>query len=99
MGLRLTWDEAKRRANLEKHGLDLADAEGVLASRYRLDVPVVRNGEARVQSISYVLEALAVLTVVHVPREGLTRVVSFRRAGTAEREIYRVWLEDQHHDP
>lgn len=65
MESRISWDEAKRRIKLAKHGLDFAQAGAVLDSRYRLDVPVVRNGEARVMSISYVLSLKAVLTVVH----------------------------------
>ncbi len=58
METRLSWDEAKRQSNLRKHGLDFADAGAVLDSRYRLDVTVVRNGEVRVQSFSYVLYRL-----------------------------------------
>ena len=30
--MKVVWDEAKRRANLKKHGLDFADAAQVLAS-------------------------------------------------------------------
>ncbi|MEQ1590950.1 MAG: BrnT family toxin [Thiobacillaceae bacterium] len=56
MGTRLIWDEDKRRANLAKHGLDFVLAGKVIDSRFRLDVPVVRSDEARVQSISYVLD-------------------------------------------
>lgn len=44
METRLTWDEAKRKANLAKHGLDFAQAHLVLDSDYRLDVDVVRGG-------------------------------------------------------
>ncbi len=47
MTKRIRWDERKRRSNLEKHGLDFRDADWVLESRYRLDVPVVRNDEMR----------------------------------------------------
>jgi uncharacterized DUF497 family protein len=93
METRLTWDEAKCSANLAKHGLDFALADAVLDSRYRLDVPVVRNGEARVLSVSYALGFLAVLTVVHTERDGVTRIISFRRASTIEREMYHAWLE------
>jgi uncharacterized DUF497 family protein len=96
---RLTWDERKRESNRLKHGLDFADADDVLASRFRLDVPVIRHGERRVQSLSFVVEAMAVLVVVHVPRDGMTRVISYRRAGTVEREMYRVWLENEQHEP
>lgn len=45
MGIKLIWDEAKRRSNLVKHGLDFGDAGEVLESRFRLDIAVVRGGE------------------------------------------------------
>ncbi|MFT3816463.1 MAG: BrnT family toxin [Rubrivivax sp.] len=99
MGMRLVWDEAKRRANLAKHGLDFADAGEVLESRYRLDVPVVRRGEARMQSFSYVMRRLAVLTVVHLPRDGAVRVVSYRYASEEESETYYEWIEQDAPDP
>jgi uncharacterized DUF497 family protein len=93
--MRLIWDEAKRQANLAKHGLDFAAASEVLDSRYRLDVPVKCAGERRVMSISYALGFLAMLTVVHTGRDGATRVISFRRASREEREVYDEWLENE----
>jgi len=92
---RLTWDETKRQSNVRKHGLDFADAAEVLESRYRLDIATVRSGEMRMQSISYALGFLAVLTVVHTEREGANRVISFRRASNNEREVYCAWLQDE----
>ena len=52
MTRRIRWDEQKRQSSLEKHGLDFRDADWVLESRYRLDVPVVRNDETRLQSFA-----------------------------------------------
>ena len=52
-------------------------------------------GELRVLSISYALGFLAVLTVVHTDRDGMARVISFRRTSREEREAYDVWLEDE----
>lgn len=95
MGAQLIWDEAKRLSNLEKHGLDFLNAGDVLDSRFRLDIPVLREGESRTMSISYVLGCLAVLTVVHTPREGSIRIISFRRASQREREVYDEWLQDE----
>jgi len=92
METRLIWDEDKRLANIAKHGLDFADAGHVLGSRYRLDVSAVRSKETRVQSFSYVMNRLAVLTVVHVDREGTLRIISFRPASDKESEIYYEWL-------
>jgi uncharacterized DUF497 family protein len=95
MKTKLIWDEVKRRKNIQKHGFDFDDASEVLNSRYRMDVPIVREGEARIQSFSYVLGFLAVLTVVHTEREGATRIISFRTASNKEREVYDVWLENE----
>lgn len=96
MSARLIWDETKRQANRLKHGLDFAAAGAVLESRYRLDIPILRGGEQRLQSIAYALDFLAVLTVVHTDRAGATRIISFRRASRVEREVYDEWLENSH---
>ena len=88
MELKLEWDETKRCSNLVKHGLDFVDAGEVLDSRFRLDIEVVRSDELRVQSVSYALGFLAVLTVVHTERDSATRVISFRPASSIEREVY-----------
>jgi len=89
------WDENKRQINLEKHGLDFENADSVLNSRYRLDVNVIRNDEMRTQSFSYVMNKLAVLSLVHLERENLTRIVSFRYASKTESEVYYEWLEKE----
>lgn len=93
--MRLIWDEAKRASNLAKHGLDFANAHWVLDSAYRLDVEVVRGGEWRWLSFSYVAEVLAVLTLVHTEREDAVRVISFRPASSEESEVYLDWLESE----
>jgi uncharacterized DUF497 family protein len=91
---RIQWDEAKRQANLDKHGLDFLDAVMVLESTYRLDVDSVRSKERRTQSFAYVFDVLAVLTVVHVAREETLRIISFRPASEEERNAYHGWLEN-----
>lgn len=70
----LRWDETRRQANIDKHGLDFVDAPMVLESPYRLDVDSVRGGESRMQSFAYVFDVLAVLTVVHVTRDDALRI-------------------------
>lgn len=99
MKTKLVWDEPKRLANLQKHGLDFADAGEVLDSRFRMDTPVIRGNESRVLSVSYALGFLAVLTVVHTERGATTRVISFRRASQLERETYDAWLENECYEP
>ena len=93
MARRIRRDEQKRPSNLEKHGLDFRDADWVLESRYRLDVPVARNDEMRLQSFAYVFEVLAVLSLAHAERGEESRI-SFRKASAEEREMYHEWLEN-----
>ena len=95
MATKLIWNEAKRQANLDKHGLDFVDAGDVLESGYRLDIDVVGHGETRIQSFSYVMGLLRVLTVIHVGRDGTTRVISYRKASTKEREHYYGWINGE----
>jgi uncharacterized protein len=92
---RLIWDEAKRQANLSKHGLDFKNAAWVLESDIRMDSEVTRHGELRVQSFAYVYQRLAVLTVVHVPGKA-ARIVSFRAASITERRTYYEWLNTEY---
>ena len=91
--MKLEWDEGKRQSNLLKHGLDFADAPEVLESRYRLDRPIARGGELRVLSHSYVMNRLAVLTLVHMERSDIMRIISFRYASEKESEVYFDWLQ------
>lgn len=98
MSAHFSWDETKRQANLDKHGLDFVDAVVVLDSPYRLDVETVRGGEQRVQSFAYVFDVLTVLTVVHVDRGEALRIVSFRPASDEERSAYHEWLENDFND-
>lgn len=94
MSLRVLWDETKRQANLDKHGLDFVDAPMVLDSPYRLDTDSVRGGETRTQSFAYVFDMQAVLTVVHVARADTLSIVSFRPASEEERSVCHDWLEN-----
>lgn len=98
MKTKLVWDKTKQQSNLSRHGLDFADAGLVLNSRYRLDIAVVRNNESRMQSFSYVMNRLSVLTVVHLNRQGVTRIISFRPASQLESEAYYDWLAQEEDD-
>lgn len=95
MKTKFIWDETKRSKNIRKHGFDFADANVVLESRYRMDVSTARGVEIRVQSFSYVMKRLAVLTVVHLDREGATRILSFRKANKKESEVYYDWISQE----
>ena len=95
--MKAVWNEAKRISNLAKHGLDFRDAEDVLQSRFRLDVPVVRDREQRILAISYSAKFLAVLVVVAKDGDEI-RIMSFRHASEQEPEVYYDWLENDYED-
>lgn len=84
----IVWDEAKRQANLKKHGLDFADAHLVYENPEKVTVASVRNGETR-QLDTAVVEVLGtILALVYVERNDDVRIISFRHASRQERRRY-----------
>lgn len=85
--MRFTWNDAKRRANVAKHGLDFVDAprifEGpmVLLGDMRADY-----GEQRMIGIG-LLRSLVVL-VVHVESADTIRIISMRKANAQETDLF-----------
>lgn len=84
----ITFDEQKRQANLEKHGLDLADAGLVYAAPNKVTLVSPRHGEDRKQDIALVELLGVVLALVYVERGDEVRAISLRRASRLERKVY-----------
>lgn len=84
----ITWDEPKRRENLRKHGIDLAELEPVF------DLPMItveddreRYGELRLQSLG--LWRGRVVFLVWTPREDdIAHLISCRYADRTQVEDY-----------
>ena len=83
----ITWDEAKRQANITKHGIDFVDCEALF------DAPLVTRednreayGEQRLQS--YGLINNTVVFMVWTDREPGPHIISIRRAKRHEQQIY-----------
>lgn len=90
------WDEAKRAANLKKHGFDFADADLVYENPNKITLHEVRREEPRLLDIA-IVEVLGVtLTLVYVVREYNIRIISFRRASRKERRIYDDSRAEKH---
>ncbi|MBM3555231.1 MAG: BrnT family toxin [Alphaproteobacteria bacterium] len=96
MARRYAWDEAKRRSNLDKHGLDFVDAWRVVEAPGRLVLETTRRGERRRQVIAAISTTLPVLSVAFVERGGIARVISFRRASRKERMMHDAWTQESH---
>ena len=89
MGLlmKFEWDEAKRRRNLEKHGVDFSHA---LEFAWEDALVIVDDrfsyGEERRIALGKFRGRVHV--VVHTVRGNVTRMISFRRANARERRDY-----------
>ena len=81
------WDPAKAAENLEKHGIDFADAATVLSDEMALTIRDDHPTEER--QVTLGMDALGrVLTVVYTWREDRVRLISARRASRSEKRRY-----------
>lgn len=81
------WDEAKRRANLAKHGVDFASAESFeWASVQEMEDRRKHYGESRWIALGVIDGRLHVL--IYTRRIGRIRVISLRRASDREMAKY-----------
>jgi uncharacterized DUF497 family protein len=85
--MRYTWDEAKRRANLQKHGLDFVDAEKVFDSPLVL-IEDTREVYDEQRMIGIGLLDFLVVLIVHVESDEEIRVISMRKADSDETDLY-----------
>ena len=82
------WDEAKRKSNSAKHGLDFADAPPMFGLPMFV-VPDDREdyGEVRYQGIGLLKGNLATVVFTE-PAPDTIRLISLRRSAPQERKIY-----------
>lgn len=86
--MRFQYDPAKAAANLKKHGVSFADAEGVLEDPLAITVEDPdAEGEARLITIG-LGNAGELLIVVYTERDEEHRLISARRATRKERKYY-----------
>jgi hypothetical protein len=89
--IRFAWDPTKATANLRKHGVTFEEAETVFSDDSALlrDDPDHSDEEARFILLGF-SAAPRLLVVVHACRSvpDTIRIISARKATTAERAIY-----------
>lgn len=83
--LQFEWDEAKRRSNIEKHGIDFSIATHVF-QKDALITQSAYSSERRWMTLGLLSEKL--VAVVFTVRNGRVRIISARRAKKSEREAY-----------
>ena len=80
----IVWDEPKRLANIDKHGLDFADLSLEFFER-----AVIRPAKrSRLQAIGRLADGTVAVIFVRLGTEGLS-VISMRAANSAERRALR----------
>jgi uncharacterized protein len=89
--MKIVWDEPKRAANLDKHGVDFVDAAGIFAG-HTVEAEDDRDdyGEARHRAIG-MHEGQAYVVVFTVRGERL-RIISAWKAGRHDRRTYQASL-------
>ena len=85
--MRFEWDEAKRLANLEKHGLDFLEAWKVFEGDY---IETLDDREDYGEDRYAVIGLLnGVVVVIYTPRDSdIYRLISLRRADKDEERLY-----------
>jgi len=83
------WDEAKRSANLAKHGIDFVDVAGMWQGGI-IDPAAQRDVgfETRAMALGAIGDAQIIIAVVYTVRNGSRRIISARRARRAERAVF-----------
>lgn len=82
------WDEAKRKSNLKKHGLDFKDAHLVYENPDKCTYDASREEEYRLMDVALALVRGRVFTLVYTESDEEVRIISFRHASREERKRY-----------
>lgn len=82
------WDAVKNERNIEKHGINFADAIKLFAEEY-MSYLSPRNNEERMVGIGSVGDRT--IAVTYTMRESNIRIISARIARRKERELYMQW--------
>lgn len=82
------WDEAKRKSNLRKHGLDFKDVYLVYENSNKCTYDASRYDEYRLMDVALAVVRGRVLTLVYTENEDEVRIISFRHASREERKRY-----------
>jgi uncharacterized DUF497 family protein len=89
-----SWDAAKARSNLKKHGVSFEEAESVFDDPWVLDWLDKEHSEEELRRKCMGLSAAGrILVVAYAPRRSkdgseIIRIISARRASRQEREAY-----------
>lgn len=86
-GLEFAWDENKRIATIEKHGIDFAQVIEIFESDH-LIIPARSETEDRFAAVAKWNGMM--VTVIFTKRDDLIRLITARRARQNERDLYHA---------
>ncbi len=86
--MRFEWDEAKRRSNIAKHGIDFLRARLLFDGRPHLDLDSPRRSEKRFLRIARFDDLLIAVAWTRRGKD-VVRIISARRARDEEKRAYR----------
>lgn len=89
--MNFTWQEAKRKTNLNKHGFDFADAESVFNGP-TITEEDARNyhGEQRFNSTGFL--GMDIVTICHTETSTEIHIISIRKAEQHEIDTFSRYL-------
>ena len=83
----MTWDEAKRRGNLHKHGIDFAGVESLFQGN-TITVEDDRFSYGEQRFVTFGMLEGRVVAVAHTEQNKTIRIISIRRATRREEQSY-----------
>jgi uncharacterized DUF497 family protein len=87
MVMTFTWDESKHKINLNKHGIDFANAKAVFAgATFTFEDDRFPYGEQRFITIGMLRGVVVV--IAHTEQNDQIRIISMRKATKNEQKIY-----------
>lgn len=85
--MQFAWDEAKRKANIIKHGIDFADAKTVFAgATFTIEDDRFVYDDQRFITLG-MLKGMVVV-IAHTEQDDIIRIISIRKATKHEQKIY-----------
>lgn len=85
--MKFSWDEAKRRANLRKHGIDFVGCDTIFLG-HTLTIEDDRFGYSEPRYFTLGLLEGRCVAVAHTETDDEIRIISIRKADHGEQEIY-----------
>lgn len=91
--MRFEWDEAKRRSNIRKHGIDFPAVQVILAGRtITFEDDRFDYGEKRFLTVGLLWSRP--VTIVHTETDQVMRLISIRKASKNEENLYFKKISD-----